>query len=124
MEERTRRAEEAYAEPVQMFKSITLQRTARHKCAVVARVMGAMSRAAQRRVGEPLGSDDLLPLLSWALARARLPALLAQLGFVQTLLPERLMAQADGFTFASLAGAVHALKQVAESLATSESDSV
>ncbi|KAA0165066.1 hypothetical protein FNF31_02079 [Cafeteria roenbergensis] len=122
---RTRRergeiAEEAYKEAITLLRSMTLQRTARHKCAVVARVMGSLSDAARRVRGQALGSDDLMPLLAWALARSRQPALLAQLGFVQALLPERLMTQSDGFTVAALSGAVHAMQDVARASAAGE----
>lgn len=112
--ERGANAEFAYRDAVTLLRSMTLQRTARHKCAVVARVMSTLSAIAQVHTGEPLGAEELLPLLAWSLARSRQPALLAQLGFVQAVLPERLLSQSDGYTIASLTGAVHALKTVAQ----------
>jgi hypothetical protein len=115
--ERGASAELVYRDAVTLLRSMTLQRTARHKCAVVARVMSCLSQAAQVRTKEPLGAEELLPLLAWALARSRQPALLAQLGFVQAVLPERLLSQSDGYTIASLTGAVHALKSVADTYA-------
>jgi hypothetical protein len=106
-------AERAYRDAISLLRSMTLQRTGRHKCAVIARVMHTLSKVAESHGAEALGAEDLMPLLAWCLARSRQPALLAQLGFVLIALPERLLSEADGYTVASLTSAVFALQQVA-----------
>jgi hypothetical protein len=112
--ERGDEAERVYKDAISLLRSMTLQRTGRHKCAVIARVMHALSKVAEAQGSEALGAEDLMPLLAWCLARSRQPALLAQLGFILIALPERLLNEADGYTVASLTSAVYALQQVAK----------
>lgn len=108
------RAEAAFAEAIALLRSLPLQRTARHKCAVLARAMSALAEAPGKRgASTALGAEDLMPLLAWAIARSRQPALLAQMGFIQTMLPERLLSQSDGYVLTAITVAVHTIRSVA-----------